>query len=285
MNKHLPTNKDWVLITGGSHGIGRALTLECSRRGLAVVVVALPDRHLENVRQELRSTPGAIFETIGLDLTAATSIGEVVSTLEERRVPLKYLINNAGFGRGGLIEHTPWAEYLTMMQLNNQVMVGLTLALLPLLKQQRGGIMNMSSMEATLPLPYKTVYTGTKAFVYNYSLALRQELRYYDVGVTVLCPGPVITNEDGLKRVEAMGNLAKVLVTMPEDIAPGAVAGFLKNKDVIRPGLLVRAILGFAYVVPRGVKMRILERLFSKYREAPQPEEADVRTEQNVPVG
>ena len=263
------SSKKWVLITGGSHGIGRALTFACIGRGLAVAVIALPDDCLDELNHELTALPHATFTTLGLDLLAPTALERVPTWLAENGIRLTYLINNAGFGRGGLIENTGWAEYLAMLQLNNQVMVGLTLALLPQIKQSRGGILNMSSMEATLPLPYKTVYTGTKAFVFNYSLALRQELSYYDVGVTVLCPGPVITNEDGMKRVEAMGALAKVLVTLPEDIAPGAIDDFMKNKDVIRPGFLVRAILAVAYVVPRKLKMRMLERLFSRYREGP----------------
>ena len=257
----------WVLITGGSHGIGRALALECVRKGYAVAIVALPNADLDHVREELARTAGARYATLGIDLVRDGAIPDVVTWLETKNILPTYLINNAGFGRGGLIEQTPWAEYRTMINLNNRVMVELTYALLPVLKRTRGGIMNMSSMEATLPLPYKTVYTGTKAFVYNYSLALREEMHYYGIDVSVLCPGPVITNEDGLRRVKAMGRLAKILVTMPEDLAPEAIAGMLKGKSVIHPGPLTKVLTKVAYVVPRGIKLRILEKLFRKYRE------------------
>lgn len=277
---------EWTLITGGSHGIGKALALDCLSRGMAVAVVALPDKHLSAMSRELSADYGNKFTSFGIDLTDGDAIDRIMEWVAIKRLTVKYLVNNAGFGRGGLIENTCWSEYLSMMQLNNQIMVGLTLAVLPHLKRTKGGILNMSSMEATLPLPYKTVYTGTKAFVFNYSLALREELQYYDVGVTVLCPGPVITNEDGLKRVEAMGWQAKVLVTLPEDIAPGAIDGLLKNKDVIRPGLLVRLILAVAYVFPRGLKMRILEKIFSKYREEDKvvPESFPIPERQKVSV-
>lgn len=266
MVKQTQGNEEWVLVTGGSHGIGKALALDCLKRKLAVVIVGLPDQHLAEIETELGRGASARFEIMGLDLTRAGAFDEILAFLQQKGITIKYLINNAGFGRGGLIEHTAWQEYLTMMQLNNQVMVGLTLALLPQLKAKRGGILNMSSMEATLPLPYKTVYTGTKAFVYNYSLALRQEMKYYDVGVSVLCPGPVITNADGLVRVKAMGWKAKVLVTLPEDMAPGAISAFLKNRDVIRPGALVKVILAITHWIPRGWKLPLMEKLFSKYR-------------------
>lgn len=263
---HLPTY-DWVLVTGGSHGIGRALSLECIRRGLAVAIVALPNPDLRHMEEELAGISGAAYLTLGINLVSEGASVKILDWLSNAGISPKYLINNAGFGRGGLFEHTPWPEYRTMMQLNNQVMVELTYALLPVLKRTRGGVLNMSSVEATLPLPYKTVYTGTKAFVYNYSLALREEFRYYGISVSVLCPGPVITNEDGLKRVKAMGTLAKIAVTMPEDLAPEAISGMLKGKAVIRPGFLVKFMAFLGKLFPRAIKLRILEKLFSKYRE------------------
>jgi len=270
------TTRQWVLITGGSHGIGRALALECAERQLAVAIVALPNADLRHMEAELAAMPGCIFATFGTNLVEDGAIADVLRWLEGGNILPTYLINNAGFGRGGLFEKTAWPEYHTMMQLNNRVMVELTYALLPVLKITKGGIMNMSSVEATLPLPYKTVYTGTKAFVYNYSLALREEMRYYDISVSVLCPGPTITNEDGLKRVKAMGTLAKIAVTMPADLAAESISGMLKGKAVIRPGFLVKLMAFLGKLLPRPIKLRVLEKLFSKYREeeASTPEEA-----------
>lgn len=265
------TTRDWVLITGGSHGIGRALALECVKRKLAVAIVALPNADLKHMEEELAAIPGCIFATLGANLVEAGAVEGILKWLEGGNILPTYLINNAGFGRGGLFENTPLAEYRTMMQLNNQVMVELTYALLPVLKITKGGIMNMSSAEATLPLPYKTVYTGTKAFVYNYSLALREEMRYYDIGVSVLCPGPTITNEDGLKRVKAMGTLAKIAVSMPEDMAAESIDGMLKGKAVIRPGALLKLMIFLGKLFPRPIKLRVLEKLFSKYREEEKP--------------
>jgi short-subunit dehydrogenase len=257
---------DWALITGGSHGIGRALALECIRRNLAVIIVALPNDDLKHIESELSSIEDAVFASFGVNLVKEGAVKEVIDWLKAGDLHPKYLVNNAGFGRGGLFENTSWAEYRTMMQLNNQVMVDLTYALLPTLKKTKGGVLNMSSVEATLPLPYKSVYTGTKAFVFNYSLALRQEFKYHDITVSVLCPGPVITNEDGLKRVKAMGTLAKIAVTMPEDLAPEAISGMLKGKDVIHPGFLVKVMAFLGVVIPRRIKLNVLEKLFSKYR-------------------
>ena len=116
-------------------------------------------------------------------------------------------------------------------------MAGLCYYFLPELKKHlMAYIMNMSSMEAILPLPYKAVYAGTKNFVYAFSLALCEELRRSGLTVSVVCPGPVLTNPDGLQRIEAHGRRARLLLSMPEDVARVAISKMLKGKQVIIPG-------------------------------------------------
>ncbi|WP_116108287.1 SDR family NAD(P)-dependent oxidoreductase [Lewinella sp. IMCC34191] len=258
---------EWVLVTGGTHGIGLSLAFESLRQGMGVVTVGLPDENFAEAVNRLHSESADNIRSLALDLTQPGSVDRVVDFLDEEGITVSYLINNAGFGRGGLFEHTDWAEYRTMMTLNNQVMVELTYRLLPQLRKCGGGILNLSSMEATLPLPYKTVYTGTKAFVYNFSLALREEFRHHGVSVTVICPGPVLTNADGLRRLEAQGYRAKLLVTTPDAIAPRAIRGMLDGKAVIVPGWLTRVLIMTSYLTPRPLRMRILEKLFSRYRD------------------
>ncbi len=273
MRTHTSSPAEWVLITGGTHGIGLALARESMRQGLGVAVVGLPDGDLIKARGLLSEYGEGSVRMLGVDLVASGAVDRVLEWLDRESITINYLINNAGFGRGGLFEHTGWTEYRSMLQLNNQVMVELTYRMLPRLRACRGGILNLSSMEATLPLPYKTVYTGTKAFVYNFSLALREEFRYHGVSVSVLCPGPVVTNADGLRRLKAQGRRAQLLVTTPDSIAPTAINGMLAGKAVIVPGWLVRCLIFTSYITPRPLRMRILERLFSRYRdENPAPE-------------
>ena len=271
MNQPTRNPAEWVLITGGTHGIGLALARECLRQGMGVAAVGLRDGQQRTAARSFqRLAPGA-FRMLGIDLTTEGAVDTVVDWLLAEQITVSYLINNAGFGRGGLFEQTAVHEYGQMIKLNTGVLVELTYRLLPQLKACRGGILNLSSMEATLPLPYKTVYTGTKAFVYNFSLALREEFRYHGVSVTVLCPGPVLTNEDGLRRVAAQGARARLLVTTPDNIAPQAIRGMLDGRAVIRPGILVRLLILVGYLTPRPLRMRILEKLFRRYRQAAEP--------------
>lgn len=122
-------------------------------------------------------------------------------------------------------------------------------------------------MEATLPLPYKSVYTGTKSFIYSFSLALREELAGSRVSVSVLCPGPVLTNAEGLKRIEAHGKRARMVMLMPEEVAKTALSQLLKGKAVIVPGKINLAIVKCMKLFPTGLKMKLLERVFRVYRD------------------
>ena len=122
-------------------------------------------------------------------------------------------------------------------------------------------------MEATLPLPYKSVYTGTKNFIYAFSLALREELAHSSIKVAVLCPGPVLTNPDGLKRMNAHGKRAKMVMLMPADVARIAIEKLLKGTGVIVPGKINWTIVKIMKLFPTNFKMKILERVFRVYRD------------------
>lgn len=260
-------NKTFTLITGASSGIGRAMAFECAARSRNLLLIALDDPSLPRVAGELRDKYKICIDFLGIDLGREESPEQVFRWVREKGYRVDALINNAGFGRGGLFENVDIREYYAMIQLNNEAMVGLCYHFLPeLRKHPKAYILNMSSMEATLPLPYKAVYTGTKNFVYAFSLALREELRRTNVSVSVICPGPVLTNPDGLERIKAHGGRAKLLLAMPDDVARIAIRGMLKGKQVIVPGFVPHAIIRIMNFMPTPVKMRILERVFRVYK-------------------
>ena len=257
----------YALVTGGSSGIGKAMATELARSGINVIIVALEEPTLHEVAAQIRADHSVKVDCLGIDLTCEKAPQQVYEWCKERQYQVSILINNAGFGRGGLFENTPIEEYYQMIRLNNQAAVGLTYCFLPDLKAlPKAYILNMSSMEATLPLPYKTVYTGTKNFIYAFSLALREELKFGHVKVSVLCPGPVLTNEDGLKRLEAQGGRSKALLLMPDQVAKFAIPRLLKGQRVLIPGALPWTIVKVLKLFPTGLKMSILERIFRVYK-------------------
>jgi uncharacterized protein len=259
----------YTLITGASAGIGKAVAFECARRKMNLLLIALDEPALYEVTRQIQEEFSVSAHCLGIDLCRQESPQQVFEWCQANHYQVDILINNAGFGRGGIFEDIALEEYYSMMQLNNLAMIGLIHFFLPHLKKlPRAHILNMSSMEAALPLPYKTVYTGTKNFVYAVSLALREELKFSRVKVSVLCPGPVLTNEDGLKRLKAQGGRAKLLLQMPDNVARIAIPRMLRGQRVIVPGALPKLLVSIAKVFPLGLKMAILEKVFRVYKDS-----------------
>jgi short-subunit dehydrogenase len=258
---------EYALITGASLGIGREIAKELSRRGYNTLLVALDTPDLKETENFIRDNYNTKVDSFSVDLSQASAAQKVYDWCEENNYIVSILINNAGFGEGGYFEKIPLERYCKMVDLNNKSYVSLIYLFLPSMKE-RGNcyIMNTSSMEATLPLPYKAVYTGTKNFIYAFSLALNEEVRRFGVKVTILCPGPVLTNEGGLQRLKAQGAKAKLLLMMPDQVARIAVKNMLRGLLISNPGKMNWWITKLAKPVPTRLKMHILEKIFSAYK-------------------
>ena len=247
------------------------MALECAKRGMNVILVALDTPELSQSAEEIKQSYGVEVNYLGLDLTAPNAPEQVYQWSREAGLKVNILINNAGMGNSGLFESNELDQYLKIINLNNRALVELTYFYIKDLKAQgKGYILNVSSMEATLPLPYKAVYTGSKSFIYAFTLALREELKGTGISATVLCPGSVLTNEDGYRRIQAHGNKGKLfkrlMITYPEIVAKRAIQGMLANRQVIVPNKAPWAILKFMKLMPTHIKMRILEKIFRVYR-------------------
>ena len=262
----------FTLITGSSLGIGRAFAFECAKKGLNLFLIALPGPELKNTAREINESYPVKIITFEIDLTSENAPREVYNFAVENNLNINVLINNAGFGINGLFEKSSLSLNYRMILLNNLAMIGIIHFFIPLLKKNKEShILNVSSMEANLPLPYKSVYTGTKNFIYAYSLALYEELKPDNVKVSIVCPGPVVTNEEGLRRARAQGWKAKLMIKMPEEIARITIPAMLKGKTIIIPGFLPWLLTKILNFIPELLKMRILERIFRVYKEIPTP--------------
>lgn len=264
----METSSSFVLVTGASHGIGKAFCHEFGKRGHNLFMVALPDNRLAATEKELKENYNVMIIAMGIDLTQENAARSIYNFALANEIRINHLINNAGIGSGGLFVNSNNELNVHIMRLNNQTMVELTHIFLPsLIEQAPSYILNMSSMEATLPLPYKSVYTATKNFIYSFSLALSEELKSDSVKVSIVCPGAVLTNEDGLKRIESMGWRARLLLKMPEEVASIAINRMYKGKRVIIPGIVPLLIIRIMHFLPLSLKMKILEKVFRSYKD------------------
>lgn len=232
-----------------------------------VLLVSNDSDCLQGVCHDIRQTQGVESHCLSIDLMDDSAPETVHRWVIENNFEVNILINNVGIGRGGTFGSMALNDIRHMMLLNNKVMVEMTYHFLPELQKHKDAyILSLSSLEARLPLPYKAIYTGTKNFVYAFSLAIAQELKFSNVKVSVLCPGPVLTNQDGLSRINAHGRRSRLLMMYPEEVARIAIRAMLRGKQVIVPGTLNAIFFKLGSILPLGMKMNILEKLFRVYK-------------------
>ena len=247
-------DKGYALITGASQGIGAAIALELARQGFGVIVTARSEEALRTVSAEAAKLNGGRAHVLAVDLFAADGVDRIVRFIEEKKIPLTCLVNNAGHAHWGLFGDEPMDEHRKLMHLNMVVPVTLTHALLPALKRaKRSYILNTSSMTAYHALASMALYAASKAFILRLSRSLRIELKGTGVSVTALCPGSVITDFTANAGMQAMDDLAKKFGTPPEPVAKAAVAAMLKGKVEVVPGLLNKITVAVQAIMPMSV--------------------------------
>lgn len=262
----------YTLITGASQGLGRAFAGEFARRGMALILVALPASGLDEVAQDLAQQYGVPVEYVEMDLTAPGSPEKLSRWIVERELGVSILINNAGVGYNARFENSTLQENETCILLNNLALVKLTRLLLPELKRHpQAFILNVASMAAFFPMPFMPVYAPSKAFILNFSLALREEMRGTAIHTSVLCPNGIRTNPDCRARIEASGLAARLTCMDAAPVAAHAVKEMLAGKAVIVPGFLNRLIVALGQIVPRAAIYRVVSAIWGRTARGSRP--------------
>ncbi|MCH8902651.1 MAG: SDR family NAD(P)-dependent oxidoreductase [Bacteroidetes bacterium] len=256
-----PASSPYALITGGSEGIGRDMSIVLAEKKINIILVALPGSELEEHAGYLATEFKVKVEHYGIDLTEAGSQAKVYEWCRSKNLPVFMLINNAGFGYDGAFEKNDLAKFRKMILLNNMAPVELTHYFIPELKKHKVSyILNVGSMASFFQVPYKAIYSASKNFIYAFSRAIREELKYDSVHVSCLCPGPTITNVDVKQRIEGQGFLVKFAQMKSDRVAKIAINGLLKNKAFIIPGLSYK----FFYIITRILPKSVLYAMFTK---------------------
>jgi short-subunit dehydrogenase len=248
----------YTLITGASMGLGKEMAIESARRGRNLILVALPGSGLPEFCHELKNLyPGKIF-CYECDLTIERALEDMANRVK-KNFSVDQLINNAGIGGTRKFEDVS-AEYLDkIILLNIRATTMLTYLLLPLLKQHtKSFIINIASLAAFGPLPFKTIYPASKAFIYSFSRGLSKELRDTGVRVVVVAPGPFISNPDVAKRIMKQSILARLGVLSAREITRQTITGAERGQSVIIPGLWNKINRFLIRWVPEELRLSIL---------------------------
>jgi uncharacterized protein len=233
----MKTTTAYTLITGASMGLGKELAIECARRGRNLILVALPESGLLELANELRNSFNVRTFCYECDMTDETALENLGRWVKEN-FSVDQLINNAGIGGTRKFEDVS-PEYLDkIIHLNIRATTMMTYMMLPLLKRcDKALILNVSSLAAFGPLPFKTIYPASKAFIYSFSRGLSRELRGTGIKVVVVAPGPFVSNPDVTGRINKHGILAKLGVLTTREITRQVMTGADNGHEVIVPGI------------------------------------------------
>ena len=229
-------SKGTALITGASTGIGAVYADRLAKRGYDLVLVARNQDKLNEVAQQIQASSGRKVETLQADLTAPEDVKRVADRLATD-TSIAALVNNAGVAAlGKLVESDP--DFVDqMIQLNVTALTRLALAAAPAFSARGNGlIINIGSVVSFLPEQFNGSYSGTKAYVLNFSTALKGELEDKGVKVQVVLPGATATPiwEKAGVPIHA---LPAEIVMSAEDMVDASLAGLDQGEFVTIPSL------------------------------------------------
>ena len=237
---------DCAMVTGASSGLGEEFAWQLAGNVGKLVLVARRAKRLERIAEELRKAfPRTAVMVIAADLAKPDDrLSAMVQAVEAGFAP-DLLVNNAGLGDYGEFVTAEWAGIETMLKVNIEALTHLShLAAPHMIRRSSGGILNVSSLASTLPIPDFAVYAATKAYVSSFSEALRIELREHGIRVMSLCPGPVKTEFGEVARREGSseGMPAHALFYVPkQQVVAEALRGMERGCARVFPGLKIAA--------------------------------------------
>lgn len=236
------------IITGASSGFGVefAKQLDSKLKLDEIWLIARRQKKLEVTAKLLKNSQGIVIQS---DLSTSEGIKKIKSILENDQPDVKFLINNAGFGRTEAFIDSDDSYNESMIDLNIKAVVQLTKMVIPYMSIG-SFIMNVASSAAYSPLPYFSVYAATKAFVLSYSYSLNEELKSKGISVTAMCPGPASTEFFSSITTNKVNGLK---IEDPKLIVRKGVRDLLKRKQVSIYGFEMNFLRFISKLLPRKI--------------------------------
>ena len=166
-----------IVVTGGTSGIGKKM-VEFYQQNNTVINLSRSVETDEN--------------NIKCDVSSASDVKNAFDIIKTRYGRVDVLINNAGYGVSGAVEHLTDEQVEHQFSVNFMGVYRCCKYALPLM-EKGAKIVNISSACAIFPLPFRSMYCASKAAVSMLSHSLREEVRPYGISVTAICPGDIKT--------------------------------------------------------------------------------------------
>jgi short-subunit dehydrogenase len=248
----------WAVVTGSSSGIGREISRQVAASGINVVLVARRVARLEEVGRALASEFGVAHRVVEADLSSPSFFAHVERATADLDVGL--LVGNAGSPNAGELWKVDRDELAKVIHLKvNANLVLVHHFARRLVDRRRGGILLVSSVGGLNGVPYVANTAAVEAYVLTLGEGLHVELARHGVNVTVLMPGPTLT--------ESMGKMGVDPAEMPmkpmsaERVAAEALRALQRNRPTHIAGRVNRLM---ARLMPRSVATTMMGAMIGK---------------------
>ncbi len=249
----------FLMITGATGGLGSTLVEECARRGYALYLTDISEEGTDFARL-IAETYGVEVRYRACDLTSGPARQELFNQLKAEGARFWGLLNVAGLDNEGAFLERSHEQVMRVIQVDVEATVDMTHAILGLrTNERRFMLVNVCSLAAFFPMPYKATYAASKRFLLDFSRALGEEIRDFGT-VTALCPAGLPTTDASMRRIFAQGFWGRMTTMDTQTVARRTIDHALRGSAVYIPGILNCFIQWLGTVVPPALVAKFISK-------------------------
>ena len=259
-----------ALITGASSGIGQELAKLFAQDGYNLVLVGRSEDKLDRLSEVFKANYGTQEITvINKDLSKEDIAIELYDEVKAKGIQVDVLVNDAGVSTyGKFATETNWEREKELVHLNILTTTLMTkLFLKDMVERNDGKILQLASLVAITPFPLMAVYAATKAYVWNLTQSLNNELKGTNVTITALMPNATDTNF--FREADAPELIVEDMTDKPDMVARDGYRALMRGEAKVVPGGFVnKAQEVMAYLTPQeGLAAMMRKLLTPKHNE------------------
>ena len=275
MARHKPIERQVIVITGASSGIGLATALTAAEKGATVVMLARSEQTLAEIAEEIRASGGHAL-ALTVDVGDADAVAEAVDRIVAEFGRIDTWVNNAGVSIYGLLDEIGLEDARRLFDTNFWGVVHGSLAALPHLRRENGALINVGSEVSEAVVTLQGMYTASKHAVKGFTDALRVEVENVDrSGMSVVLIQPTAVNtpfpEHARNYMSREPKLPDPQID-PAQVAAAIIEAAQSGGRDIKVGSMARLNVMASRLMPR-----VADRLSARQVDKQQLDEAPIR--------
>lgn len=251
-------NNAVILITGAAGGFGRELTKQLLAKGSRLI---LTDLNLGTLQAEVEAiqtkvTTGEVIQCLETDLATRVGCNYLYQQVRALNMPIDILINNAGIGMFGRMDEVPESKWEQLMEVNLMTPMRLSsLFVADMIARQQGHIVNISSLAGWISPAGMAHYSASKFGLRGFSEGLFNEVKPYNIKVTVVYPffsrTPILQSARYGTFAQNPQALPDYLITEPAEVMAKTIQAIARDQLHVYPDRMGNMIHLLKQYVPQ----------------------------------